>query len=207
MSLSETMADGASSDSEAYALKDAEDVITMLSAFNPHTINEDDKTRVRTLIAETAIAYLDASEVKIYDFMSKLEILSSPVIATRLKARKRLGFKVGLVDLATQATEEVLNALQDKGRTGYHMSCLSRSVSKYGKTFSGQEQNSANHSCCKHCTTPNLPGIPQREEECFQNCETLVCIPGDASLHFQNAQHAAQSWCCAWWESQMCPRV
>jgi len=119
MSLSETMTDGASSDLEAFALKDAEDVITLLSAFDPHTINEDDKTRVRTLIAETAIAYSDASEVEIYNLMSILEILSSPVIVTRLKARKRLGFKVGLADLATQATEEVLNALQDKGHTGY----------------------------------------------------------------------------------------
>jgi len=112
MSLSETMMDGASSDSEAYALKDA--VITMLSVFDPHRINEDDKTRVRTLIAETSIAYSDGSEVEIYNLMSKLEIFSSPVIATRLKARKRLKCKVGLVDLATQATEEVLNALQDK---------------------------------------------------------------------------------------------
>jgi len=121
MSLSETMVDGASSDSEAYTLKDAEDVITMWSAFNPHTINEDDKKRVRTLIAETTIAYSDASEVEIYNLMSKLEILSSPVTATvtSLKARKILGFKVGLVDLVTQVTEEVLNALQDKGHTGY----------------------------------------------------------------------------------------
>jgi len=45
---------------EAYALKDAEDVITMLSAFDTHTINENDKTRVATQIAETAIAYSDA---------------------------------------------------------------------------------------------------------------------------------------------------
>jgi len=119
MSLSETMVDGASSDSEVFEPMNAEDVITMLSAFNPHTINGDDKTRVRTLIAETAIVYSDASEVEIYNLMSVLEILSSPVVATRLKMRKRLGFKDGLVDLATQATEEVLNALQDKGRTGY----------------------------------------------------------------------------------------
>jgi len=80
------MVDCASRDSEAYALKDAEDVITMLSAFDTHRINEDDKTRVRTLIAETAIAYSDASEVEMYDLMTKLEILSSPVIATRLKS-------------------------------------------------------------------------------------------------------------------------
>jgi len=45
---------------EAYALKDAEDVITMLSAFDTHTMNENDKTRVATQIAETAIAYSDA---------------------------------------------------------------------------------------------------------------------------------------------------
>jgi len=119
MSLSETMVDGASSDSEAFVLNDAEDVITMLSAFDPHTINEDDRTRVRILIAETAIVYSDASKVEIYNLMSILELPSSPVIATRLKARKRLGFKDGLADLATQATEEVWNVLQDKGRTGY----------------------------------------------------------------------------------------
>jgi len=107
MSLSETMVDGASSDSEAFVLNDAEDVITMLSAFDPHTINEDDRTRVRILIAETAIVYSDASKVEIYNLMSILELPSSPVIATRLKARKRLGFKDGLADLATQATEEV----------------------------------------------------------------------------------------------------
>ena len=66
MSLSETMVDGASSDSpEVVAPMNAEDVITMLSAFNPHTINGDDKTRVRTLIAETVIVYSDASEVEI----------------------------------------------------------------------------------------------------------------------------------------------
>ena len=64
MSLSETMTDGASSDLEAFALKDAEDVITLLSAFDPHTINEDDKTRVRTLIAETAIVYSTRMPVK-----------------------------------------------------------------------------------------------------------------------------------------------
>jgi len=93
MSLSESMVDGASSDSEVFALKDAEDVITMLSAFNPHTINEDDKTRVRTLIAETAIVYSDASEVEIYNLMSVLEILSSPVIIDPFKSIFSLGKK------------------------------------------------------------------------------------------------------------------
>ena len=113
------MVDCASDDSEAYALKDAEDVITMLNAFDTHRIYEDDKTRVRTLIAETAIACSDASKVEIYDLMTKLEIHSSPEITIRLKAHNRLGVKVGLVDLATQATDEVFNVLQNKGRTGY----------------------------------------------------------------------------------------
>jgi len=64
MSLSETMVDGALSDSKALALNDAEDVITMLSAFDPHTINGNEKTRVRTLIAETAIVYSTRMPVK-----------------------------------------------------------------------------------------------------------------------------------------------
>jgi len=120
MSLSEAMVDGASSDSEVVVPMNAEDVITMLRAFNPQTINGDDKTRVRTLIVETIIVYSDVSEVEIYNLISVLEILSSPVIVTRLKMRKRLGFRDGLVDLAIQATEEVLNALQDKMSSPCH---------------------------------------------------------------------------------------